>query len=61
MVTPGPILLILQGWGPAGAVSSRLEIKAIPRNFLLDKDGKVIATNLRGEALENKLKELFGS
>jgi len=49
------------GMGPKGVTSSRLEIKAIPRNFLLDKDGKVIATNLRGEALENKLKELFGS
>jgi len=49
------------GMGPGGVVSSRLDIKAIPRNFLLDKEGKVIATNLRGEALENKLKELFGS
>jgi thiol-disulfide isomerase/thioredoxin len=49
------------GMGPKGTVSSKLEINAIPRNFLLDKEGKVLATNLRGEALEEKLKELFGS
>lgn len=49
------------GMGPNGLTSKRLDIMAIPRNFLLDKEGKVIATNLRGEALENKLKELFGS
>jgi thiol-disulfide isomerase/thioredoxin len=49
------------GMGPKGVTSSRLNIKAIPRNFLLDKEGKVIASNLRGEALENKLRELFGS
>ncbi|MCK0132160.1 TlpA family protein disulfide reductase [Flavobacteriaceae bacterium F08102] len=31
----------------------------IPYMVLLDKDGKVMAKNLRGEALANKLKELF--
>ncbi len=35
-------------------------VKAIPSNFLIDPDGKVIAVNLRGEALGNKLKEVFG-
>jgi peroxiredoxin len=54
-------IIDMTGMGPKGVTSTRLEIKAIPRNFLLDKDGKVIASNLRGEALENKLKELFGS
>lgn len=34
-------------------------IKVIPTNFLLDKDGKVIAKNLRGKALEAKLSELL--
>lgn len=34
-------------------------IEGIPYNFLLDKDGKIIASNLRGEALQNKLSELF--
>ena len=35
------------------------EIESIPANFLLDRDGKVIATNLRGEMLEKKLAEIF--
>ncbi len=34
-------------------------IQSIPTTFLLDKDGVIIATNLRGEALEAKLKELM--
>lgn len=32
---------------------------AIPTNVLLDKEGKILAKNLRGEALEQKLAELF--
>jgi peroxiredoxin len=31
----------------------------IPTNFLLDRDGRIIATNLRGEMLQRKLAELF--
>ncbi len=34
-------------------------INAIPANYLLDKEGKIIAVNLTGPALENKLKELM--
>ena len=34
-------------------------IQGIPASFLLDKEGKIIARNLRGEALSNKLKEIF--
>ncbi|RAI98648.1 peroxiredoxin [Chitinophaga skermanii] len=34
-------------------------VQAIPQNFLLDPSGKIIAKNLRGEALEAKLKELL--
>jgi hypothetical protein len=33
-------------------------ITAIPANFLLDKDKKIIATNLRGEELMRKMEEL---
>ncbi len=32
---------------------------SIPTNVLIDRDGKIIAKNLRGEALEKKLEELF--
>ncbi|SFN32776.1 Peroxiredoxin [Chitinophaga sp. YR627] len=34
-------------------------IRAIPQNFLLDPEGKIIAKNLRGEELDKKLKETF--
>jgi peroxiredoxin len=35
-------------------------VRGIPQNFLLSPDGKIIAKNLRGDDLENKLEELFG-
>jgi peroxiredoxin len=34
-------------------------IQSIPASFLLDKEGRIIATNLRGEALGAKLSELL--
>ena len=34
-------------------------IKGIPFNMLLDKDGRIIAKNLRGAALQKKLEEIF--
>lgn len=36
-------------------------VDAIPKTFLLDRQGKLIAKDLRGPALEAKLKEIFGS
>jgi len=35
------------------------KIESIPTNFLLDREGKIIASNLRGEQLQIKLAELF--
>jgi thiol-disulfide isomerase/thioredoxin len=35
------------------------KIESIPSNFLLDKEGKILASNLRGEQLEKKLAEIF--
>ncbi|WP_259071842.1 redoxin domain-containing protein [Mucilaginibacter sp. X4EP1] len=35
-------------------------VQGIPQNFLLDPNGKIIAKNLRGDDLEEKLEELFG-
>lgn len=35
------------------------KIESIPANFLLDKEGRIIATNLRGDQLETKLAEIF--
>lgn len=48
----------LQFWN--NAVAKLYGIRAIPQNFLLDKDGKIIAANIRGEMLDKKLKEIFG-
>ena len=35
-------------------------INAIPASFLLDQEGKIIAKNLRGPSLHQKLKEILG-
>lgn len=47
----------LGGWQSSAA--KLYNVTAIPKNFLLDKQGKIIAKNLRGKALEDKLKELM--
>jgi peroxiredoxin len=47
----------LKGWGNDVAV--QYGVQAIPTNFLVDPSGKIIARNLRGEALEAKLAELL--
>ncbi|MCE2820929.1 MAG: TlpA family protein disulfide reductase [Saprospiraceae bacterium] len=49
----------LKGWQSSHA--ALYNVTSIPQTLLLDKDGKIIARNLRGEALGAKLKELFGS
>jgi peroxiredoxin len=38
-------------------VAKQYGIKAIPQNLLLDPDGKIIAKNLRGEELDQKLEQ----
>ncbi len=35
------------------------KVNAIPASFLLDPEGKIIARDLRGKSLENKLEEIF--
>jgi thiol-disulfide isomerase/thioredoxin len=42
--------------GPAAALYT---VTAIPNSFLLDKNGRIIAKNLRGKLLESKLAELM--
>ncbi|MFY9308699.1 MAG: TlpA disulfide reductase family protein [Bacteroidia bacterium] len=46
-----------KGWQTS--VVKQYDFKGIPYNVLLDKEGKIIAKNLRGEALEAKLAEIF--
>lgn len=47
----------LKGW--ANEAAATYHVKSVPANFLLDKTGKIVARNLRGEDLEKKLSELF--
>lgn len=47
----------LKGW--KSIVVELYAISGIPQNYLLDRDGKIVASNLRGEALEAKLAELL--
>jgi peroxiredoxin len=35
------------------------DVKFIPQNFLIDRNGKLLATNLLGDALAKKLEEVF--
>ncbi len=41
------------------AISQTYGVVSIPRNFLLDPEGKIIAKNLRGPELMEKLKEVL--
>ena len=47
----------LQGW--QNSVAQQFQIFNIPQNFLIGPDGKVVAKNLRGPALERKLARLL--
>ncbi len=47
----------LKGWENSAA--KLYMVSAIPQNFLIDPNGVIIAKNLRGEDLQNKLAELF--
>jgi len=53
-----PQLSDVQGWKSLAA--QKYAVHAIPFTILFDKEGRIVATNLRGEALGNKLGELLG-
>ncbi len=40
-------------------VARLYDVKAIPQNYLLDKEGKIVAKNIRGEELESTLQDLI--
>jgi len=46
--------------GDKNAVSLMYGINAVPSNFLIDQNGIIIAKNLRGKALDEKLERLLG-
>jgi thiol-disulfide isomerase/thioredoxin len=47
----------LKGWQSVPA--AMYGVMGIPMNFLIDGDGVIVAKGLRGEYLDNKLKELL--
>ncbi len=49
----------LQYWNNSAA--KLYAVNAIPANFIIDENGIIIARNLRGEGLYNKVSEILGS
>ncbi|MBI9035274.1 MAG: TlpA family protein disulfide reductase [Bacteroidales bacterium] len=47
----------LKYWSSAAA--KLYGVKSIPSTFLLDREGNIVAKNLRGNALDQKLEEIF--
>lgn len=47
-----------KGWG--NEIAGKFGIQGIPATFLIGKDGKIAATNLRGDELDKKVTELLG-
>lgn len=47
----------LKGWKNEAAIL--YSVRAIPQNFLVGPDGKIVAKNIRGEELSKKLAEIF--
>ena len=47
----------LKGWG--NEVGKIYGVTGIPQNYLIDKDGKIVAKDLRGAALDEKLAEMI--
>ncbi|HYC30282.1 MAG TPA: TlpA disulfide reductase family protein, partial [Chitinophagaceae bacterium] len=48
----------LKFWSNEAA--AKYKIQSIPQNYLIDPQGKIVARNLRGDALINKLCEILG-
>ena len=48
----------LKGW--ESAASAAYGVESIPSNVLLDPDGRIVASDLRGPQLEKKLQEIYG-
>lgn len=49
----------LKGWD--NAVSKLYSVESVPKNFLIDPAGKIVAKDLRGAELNNKLSEIFST
>jgi hypothetical protein len=53
----------IHGWdledGNRGEVAELYGVTSIPHTLLLDREGKIVAKDLRGDALQLKLAELL--
>ena len=49
----------LQYWNEP--IAKSYQVRSIPATFILDENGRIIAKNLRGSALEQKLEELLSN
>ena len=49
----------LKSWN--NAVAQEYGVQGVPQNFLLDPQGKIVATNLRGEELQSTLGKLLNA
>lgn len=54
-----PWLQIHDVKGDKSVAEKQFAVKVLPTMYLIDPNGKIIAKDLRGEALEKKLEELF--
>ena len=52
-----PQMSDLKGWNCEGAAI--YGVRSIPATVLIDQEGNIIARNLRGEAIKEKLSELL--
>jgi thiol-disulfide isomerase/thioredoxin len=48
----------LGGWN--SQIGKKYGVSSVPFTVLIDKEGKIIRTNLRGDALEKELERIFG-
>ena len=48
----------LAGWN--SQVGRKYGVSSVPFTVLIDQEGKIIRTNLRGEALEQELARIYG-
>ncbi|GGM96728.1 thiol:disulfide interchange protein [Dyadobacter beijingensis] len=49
----------LKGWD--NQVGKMYGVEAVPKNFLIDPDGRIVAKDLRGEMLNERLAEILGN
>lgn len=49
---------LFDGRGLRGPLSARLNVESLPRSFLYDSTGRLVATDLRGEALTRAVETL---